>query len=301
MLSLEPELQSLRPILGDARAGALIARERREIFSLHPELRIGAWLGATLLATAAGILLKNNLERLGPLVLAILIALAAAACYAWTWFRRSRASVVDDYVLLLGALLVSADVAFIEAQFHLFDGAWRRHLFILAVLHAAAAYAYGSRMVLSLSIVAFAGWIGFDKGRRFDELYLPALITAALLVVWRAVDRRWRGDAFSRTFEHFAAHIALTGGMTYMIRDVVRGGLLTLAIAAIVIAWGFRSRSEPFVLYGFVYAVIALDAILLEQFLGSTKAEALTVIVLSMIGAIAALIALHAHFREVRS
>jgi hypothetical protein len=300
MLSLEPELQSLRPILGDARADALIARERREIFSIHPELRIAAWLGATLLATAAGILLENNLERLGPLALAILIALAAAACYAWTWFRRSRASVVDDYVLLLGALLVSADVAFIEAQFHLFDGAWRRHLFILAVLHAVAAYLYGSRMLLSLSIVAFAGWVGFDKERRFDDLYLPALITAALLVVWREVDRRWRGDAFSRTFEHFAAHIALAGGLTYVFHDEVRGGLLTLAVAAIVIAWGFRSRSEPFVLYGFVYAVIALDIILINELFSRPK-EAMTVIVLSMIGAIAALIALHARFREVRS
>jgi hypothetical protein len=300
MLSLEPELQSLRPILGDARADALIARERREVFSVYPELRIGAWLGATLLAAAAGILLANNLERLGPLALAILMGVAAAACYAWTWLRRARASVVDDYILLLGALLVSADVAFIEAQFHLFDGAWRRHLFILALVHAIAAYAYGSRMVLSLSIVAFAGWIGFDKTLPFDQLYIPALIAAALLVVWREVDRRWRGDAFSRTFEHFAANIALSGGLTMLVNDTVPGSLLLMAIAAIVIAWGFRTRAEAFVLYGIVYGVIALDALLIEVFFNTWK-TALLVVVLSMIGTVAALIALHARFREVRS
>ena len=299
MLSLEPELESLRPLLGDARTNALIARERREVFSVYPELRIAAWLGATLLAAAAGILLAKNLERIGPLALAILIAIAAAACYGWTWLRRARASVVDDYILLLGALLVSADVAFVEAQFHLFDGAWKRHLFILAVVHAIGAYAYGSRMLLSLSIVALAGWIGFDDDRSYRELWIPALITAAVLIVWREVDRRWRGPAFSRTFEHFAANIALAGAFTRLVDDEVAGGLLTLAIAAAVIAWGFRTRSEPFVLYGFIYAVIAVDALLIEL-LFSGETSALLVIIVSMIASIAALIALHARFRESR-
>lgn len=300
MLSLEPELEALRPILGHARTDVLIARERREVFSVYPELRIAAWLGATLLAAAAGLLLKNNLERIGPLALAILVGVAAAACYAWTWLRRARASVVDDYVLLLGTLLVSADVAFVEAQFHLFDGAWRRHLFILTVVHAVAAYAYSSRMVLSLSVMALAGWIGFDKERRFDELWLPALITAAVLLVWREVDRRWRGDAFSRLFEHFAANIALAGGLTLIARDEVPGCLITMTLAMMVITWGIRTHHEPFVLYGFVYGVIALDVLLIDTWFGTDK-EAMVVIVLSMIAAVVSLIALHGRFREERS
>jgi hypothetical protein len=211
-----------------------------------------------------------------------------------------NSNVVDDYVLLLGALLVSADVAFIEAQFHLFDGAWRRHLFILAVVHAVAAYAYGSRMLLSLSIVAFAGWIGFDTKLPFDQLYRPALITAALLVIWREVDRRWRGDAFSRTFEHFAANIALAGALTVLVNDEVPGSLLLMALAAVTIVWGFRTGGEAFVLYGFIYGVIGLDALLIEM-LGEGPKTALLVIALSMIGTIAALITVHGRFREVRS
>ena len=307
MLSLEPELESLRATLGNARTDALIARERREVFSLYPELRIAAWLGATLLATAAGILLKNNLDRIGPLALAILIGAAAAACYVWTWLRRAHASVVDDYVLLLGALLVSADVAFIEAQFHLFDGAWKRHLFILAVVHGVAAYVYGSRMVLSLSIIALAGWIGFDRDRRVQELWRPALITAAILVVWREVDRRWRTagrasgrPAFSPLFEHFAASIALAGALTLIDHHHVAGSLLTMAVAAAVIAWGFRTRGEPFVLYGAVCAVIGLDALLIDLFVDSDRG-AMAVVVLSMIATIATLAALHGRFREERS
>ncbi|HVG22661.1 MAG TPA: DUF2157 domain-containing protein [Thermoanaerobaculia bacterium] len=298
MLSLQTELESLRPILGDARTDALLARDRREIFSVHPELRICAWLGATLLAAAAGLVLKNNLERIGPLALSILIGAAAAGCYVWTWLRRARATIVDDYVLLLGALLVSADVAFIESQFHLFDGAWRRHLFLLAVVHAIGAYAYGSRMLLSLSIVAFAGWIGFDRNLRPPNLVVPAMITAALLIVWREIDRRWRGDAFSRTFEHFAANIALFGGLTLFDRDEAVVGMTTIAIAAVVAWWGVRTRHEPFVLYAMVYAVIAFDAFLIDQL--RDAASILLLIVVTSVIAVVALIVVHKRFAEER-
>lgn len=313
MHSLEPELRALVHPHNERTIAALIARERREVFSVYPELRIAGWLGATTLAAAAGIVVTNNLERIGPLALAILMALAAVACYAWTWLRRARASVVDDYVLLLGALLVSGDVAFVESQFHLFDANWKHHLLIVAIFHALGAYAYGSRMLLSLSVVALAAWIGYDTSRPFDELVIPALATSALLIVWREADRRVmegrhpagrstgtlpveRTPGFSRTFEHFAATIALTGALTLVVENQFYGGLVTLAIAAAVIAWGFRTHSEPFVLYGFVFAVIAVDLMLLEDVRDGTLVALL--IVVSMIAAIAGLLTLHARFRK---
>jgi len=160
MLSFEPELERLRPLLGHATADALIARERREVFSIQPELRICAWAGAMLLASAAALVLKNNLERIGPLALALMMAVAASACYAFVWRRRARASLVDEYVLLLGALLVSADLAFIENQFDLFGPAGHRHFALLAVVHGAGAYAYRSRTLLTLALAAVAAWLG---------------------------------------------------------------------------------------------------------------------------------------------
>lgn len=308
MFSLEPELEALRPRLGDARANAWIARERREVFSVHPELRIAGWLGATLLAAAAGVLLKNNLERIGPLALAIGIGVAALACYAWTWMRRSRATVVDDYVLLLGALLVSADVAFIETQFHVFGGAWKRHLLVLAVIHAAAAYAYRSRVVLSLSITALGGYLGFSRQTVVaSDIAVPAFSFAALLIAWRAVDRALPSTvngqpptavSFSRTFEHFAANAAMAGALSLLDGDIYVAGLLALAFAAIVIAWGFRTRHEPFVLYGFVYAVVAVDAMLLDDV--STASRAAFIVLVSMIVAVIGLLFLHAKFKEAK-
>jgi hypothetical protein len=303
MLSYEPELEALRPLLGDASTNTLVARERREVFSLHPELRILAWGGAMLLAAAAGLVLKNNLERIGPLALSLLMAVAAAACYAFVWWRRAHGAVVDGYVLLLGALLVSADVAFIESQFHLLGNAWHRHFLILAVVHGVTAYLYRSRLVLSLSIAAVAAWLGVREtpfGNAGDYA-IRAFACAALLLTWREAHRRFdhsRDRDFAPSFEHFAANIAFAGSIALMFEDRTRiiGCLLALAIAAAVIFWGVRTKREMFVLYAFLYAVLAVDVLFAEI----VKEEALVFLffVLSIIGAIVALFAIHARVRE---
>jgi hypothetical protein len=309
MHSLEPELETLRPIFGSPVVDPLIARERREVFSVYPELRICGWLGATLLATAAGLVVKNNLERIGPLALAIAMAVAAAACYTFVAWRRERASLIDDYVLLLGALLVSADVAFIESQFHLFDSEWRHHLLLLAFIHAAGAYSYGSRVLLSLSITALASWIGAHPWMQSPGDYAgPGFAFAVVLLAWRAVHRRVLPPTvnrqpptdFSRTFEHFAATSALLGAFALMIEKQIPGALALFGIGVAVIVWGFRTRSEPFVLYGFIAVVIAVDVLIIEGLLDSMAAEAAAVfvVVLSIIGAIIGLILLHARFKR---
>lgn len=295
----------LRPHLGDAAADTLIARERRDVFSIYPEVRIAGWAGAMLLATAAGIVLKNNLDRIGPLALALLIGLASAACYAWVWWRRTRATAIDDYVLLLGALLFSADVAFVESQFHLLDAAWPRHFLLVAIVHGAGAYVFGSRLLLSLSLTAFAAWLGVEQ-QRLDKLFAGgatfatrALVCAALVVAWRAIDRRLnRKHDFARVFEHFAANLALLGGLALVFDDPTRvaGALLTIALAAPIIAWGFRVRGESFVLYAFVYGVIAVDALFVT--IVDEEALRLLFVLVSAIGAIVGLVVLHAKYKE---
>jgi hypothetical protein len=307
MLSYEPELERLRPLLGDLSTDALLGRERREVFSLHPELRILAWGGAMLLATAASLVLKNNLDRIGPLALAALMAIAAIACYAFVWWRRARATLVHDFVLLLGALLVSADVAFVESQFHLLGDAWHRHFLILAVVHGLTAYLYRSRAVLSLSIAAVAAWLGARQtpwGEATDYS-IRAFACALLLLAWRAAHVRFDPKQhlrdFAPSFEHFAANIAFAGAIALMFDDATRilGCLIALAVAAIVIAWGIRTKREMFVLYAFLYAVLAVEVLFAQV----VQEEVLIFffMVVSLIGAIVALFAIHARVREWRT
>jgi hypothetical protein len=256
--------------------------------------------------------LKDNLDRIGRLGLAALIGLAAAACYAWVTARRTRATFVDDYILLLGALLVSADVAFVETQWKLLGEDWGRHLLLLAIVHGVTAYLYRSRLVLSLSIAALAGWMGIERSglAPIDDdpvaFALRAYACAALLVLWRVLDEQFGGDRkpeFGPLFEHFAANLALSGGLALLTQDDTRtlGGFLTIVLAATVIAWGFRRRTESFVLYAFVYAVIAVDTLILDSIGRGIEELAFLVVIGSMVGAIAVLFAIHARFRRLRA
>ncbi len=295
MLSFQREIEALRPALGDARTDALIARERREVFSLYPELRIAAWAGAMLLAAAAGIVLKDDLS--------LLIIPAAVACYAWVWWHRSRATLADDYVLLLGALLVSAEV--------LMRGP--RQFLPLAIVHGIGAYAYRSRLLLSLSITALAAWMGIERRSAFvfDAGLAPrAFLTVALLLAWRKLHSvilsREDGEGspprlreFLRVFEHFAVNLTLWGSLTLLSENetFTLGCLLTIAFAAAAMAWGFKQRSEPFVLIAFVYGVIAAIAFLGHHF--DDKRE--VVFLIGLIAAIVALIVIDRSFRARRA
>src|SRR4051812_50079495 len=120
--------------------------QRREIFSLFAEVRTLAWIGVMLVAGGVGVLLSHHIREVGPLPLALVLAAAAAACYAWAWLRRGRVSLVDDSILLLGAMLVSADAGWMESQWHLFGAT---ALLFLAIFHAIGAYRYESRALLS--------------------------------------------------------------------------------------------------------------------------------------------------------
>jgi hypothetical protein len=304
-LDLSPEISAL-PELGDAAKAALLARERREVFSIHPEVRALSWGGSLLLAAAAAALIRNNADVLGPTFVAVLIGLAAAACYAWAWRRRGTSSVLDDYVLLLGALLVSADVGFIEQQFDVLGQQGQRHFLLLAIVHGFVAYLFDSRLVLTLSVSALAAWIGVERRESFFFGYGDAvqmavrLFTCALAVLtWREVDRRFRAKrTFERAFEHFAANFALLGGLMLTLEKISRlaGVAVTLILAGLAIAWGFRTRAESFVLYGFLYAVIALDIWIVDAF--DDNVAIFFTLLVSAIVAIVGLLRIHAWFQR---
>lgn len=300
MLSFERELLDLG---ADERA---LAIERREIFSVYPELRAVSWIGAVLVATGVGVVVARNLDRIGPVVLAMGIAAAAAACYGYAAWRRRPAplSLVDESILFLGSLLLSADLAYVEVQFHLLDRGWPRHFLLMAIVHGVVAYLFDSRTVLSLSLAALMAWFGVEQRvetffQSTAETSVRAFSCAAVILLWRFADARWRaGRSFERLFEHFAANLALFGALLLTFDDTTRplGTLLSLVLTVAVIAHGFRVREEAFVLYGYVYGVIAIDIFVAD--LLNREVLVMFFLLLSSIAAIAGLFLLHAAFRR---
>jgi len=277
MLSLESEIEALRAqsLLSAPVADRLLTIERRSPMSIYPELRIVLWLAVTLIATSLGILLKKNIDQIGHLTLILIIAAASAACYGVAWRRRraGKASAADDYLLLLAALLLSADVGYVETQYHLLDRNWRQYLLILAGVHGVTAYLFDSRGVLCLSLASLGGWLGVSRDEAFTwdafQTGRRLLTLSALTAVWRVLNHqhpRWRH--FHEIFDNVAAHTAMIGALVWVFdSSYVRVGLAVLAgLVAASIAWGIRTRREAFILYGFIYGVIGVDAAVIPEF-----------------------------------
>jgi len=275
----------------------MLIAARRNVVPIGDELRTLAWLGVMLIATGVGIVVKKHFNEIGPLTIALIIAAAAIACYAFAVWRQSS---IRDYIVLLGALLISADVGFIESQWHLLGSEWQRHFLLLAVVHAAAAYYFGTRAVLSLSIAALATWFGVESRGIFSsetDFALRALICAAVLFAWRFANRK---ADFASLFEHSATNIAFWGALTLTIDDTTRyvGLLVTLVFAAVSIMYGIKRRLELFVMYGGVYALIALDIVICIWI--HEPIIAALYLTISSIAAIAAMFVIHARFNDKR-
>ncbi|MBI1736879.1 MAG: hypothetical protein HYR51_17055 [Candidatus Rokubacteria bacterium] len=259
---------------------------RRDVLSIGNELRFLAWAGVMLVATGAGIVVRKRFDDIGPLTVAAVIGAAALGCYAWAAVKPSAP--LAEYVVLLGALLVSADVGFIEHQWRLLGPEWPRHFLFLAAAHAAAAYYFDSRAVLSLSIAALAAWFGIERRPpRGVDLAVRSFACAAVVGLWRRANRN---PAFTEVLEHFAANLAFWGALSLTFSRDARwiGAAVAVVFAAAAIAYGLRSRRELFVIYGYVYGAIAVDAAVLSHLhdtasvlymLGSTVAVIVAMIV----------------------
>jgi hypothetical protein len=113
-------------------------------------------------------LVIEHFNRFGPLAITATLTIAAATCFYWirrhappfSWGQAPSADPAFDYILLLGVLLASADVAYIEAQFTPLGPNWPWHLFWASLFMSWASFRYDSRIVFSLALTSFASWRG---------------------------------------------------------------------------------------------------------------------------------------------
>jgi hypothetical protein len=279
MHSLEEELHQLRSTsaVDDAATAHAIALERRALFSVFDELRAALYAAVALVITGVGILLKEHLDRIGPVTLIFALAIGGAACYVPAIRAKSRGndqSTVTDYLLLLGALIVSADVGYAESQFHWLGANWSRHLLLLTAFHAFTAYALRSRLVLSVALTSLAGWFGIERGPgnlspwhfATPELGLRALLCSASILAWREIDRRSHAARFREVFEHFAANLAFWGAVGWCSNAQMRiiGVVTLLLLAAITVRRALRLGAESFAVYGVGYTALGLSLVVAQ-------------------------------------
>ncbi|MEO8349151.1 MAG: DUF2157 domain-containing protein [Acidobacteriota bacterium] len=178
-------------ILTEAQSEPLLRVARGKLIPVRAELRTLLYLGVLVVMTGVGLFVKEHNDRLGPVLIASLVGVGAAACLVYvfkrspgfSWGETISTHLAADYVLVLGALLVASDLAYVERQFRFLGDQWPYHFLVVAAVYFLLAYRFDSRAVLSLALSAFAAWRGVSAGIAFQS----ARDAAVADIRWNAI------------------------------------------------------------------------------------------------------------------
>jgi hypothetical protein len=290
---MNPDVASAIPRLVEAGAlppeGAprLLRVARGELVSVHGELRALLYVGVLLVTGGVGLLVKENLDRIGPLAIAVLLGLAAAAALVWVartalpfswreipWREVPSPNLAFDYILLLGVLLAAADLAYVEVKFTPLGAHWAWHLLIVAAFTGLAAFRFDSRVVFSLALSTFAAWRGVSAARFGVGLWLRsedavrwnAIACGLFFVVLGYLLKRTGRKAHFEPLAVTLGWLLILGGLASGMWEAswAAWSAALLLVSAGLAAGAYRARRFPLFAFGVLAAYVALSRLALE-------------------------------------
>jgi hypothetical protein len=258
----------------------LAGLSRGEPFSLFLELNVLLYAGVLAFVAGLGWTISTWSEQLGDVLVLAILSTILAACFwycfsrapAWTPAETPSPSLVFDYVLYLGCLTWSLEIAYIENRFHLLSGEWDLYLLATAGLFFFLAYRFDNRFVLSLALSSLAGWFGLTISHwpsHQDAEYRQYAILYSLVVgaAGAILQRRGLKPHFLGAYLNIAANVlfwALLSGVFN--REGYAVWLLALLVACgASLAWGLARRQFAFVAYAAVYGYVGVSSILIRN------------------------------------
>jgi hypothetical protein len=272
-------------ILSPDQHTLLSALSRGEPFSLYLELNLLLYAGILAFVAGLGWTVTTFSQQLGDVLILTVLSAILAACFWYTFSRAPSWSTTEvpspnllfDYVLYLGALVWSIELAYLETRFHLLSAQWDLYLLATAALYFALAYRFDNRFVLSLALSSLAGWFGLTISHipsHQDATYREYAIVYSLFIAAAGAitHRRALKPHFFGTYLNIAANVlfwALLSGV-FDRQNSVLWLLALLAACAASLAWGLSRRQFSFVAYAAVYGYIGISSILIRNISSDT-------------------------------
>ena len=258
----------------------LSSLSRREPFSVFLELNLLLYAGILAFVAGLGWTVTTFSQQLGDVIIVTVLSAILAACVWYTFTRAAPWSAKEvpspnllfDYVLYLGALVWSVELAYLESRFHLLSGQWDLYLLATAALYFVLAYRFDNRFVLSLALSSLAAWFGLTISHipsHQDATYRQYAIVYSLFIAAAGAITRRRDlkPHFFGTYLNIAANVlfwALLSGVFDRQNSTLWLVALLLACAA-SLAWGLVRRQFAFVAYAAVYGYIGISFVLLRN------------------------------------
>jgi hypothetical protein len=307
-------------ILSGGQAALFDRVARRKLVSIRLEIRTLLYVGALLLTSGVGLLVKERHREIGPWAIVIGIGLAAAACLVWvirkaapfSWGEVQSPNVAFDYILLLGLLLFASELAYVEVQFTLLGPNWAHHLLVVGAVYVLAAYVWDSRTVLGLALATLAAWRGVSlslisgslwaadaRHLRFNAIALGTLyVAAATLSVLHK-----RKLHFEEVFANAGLLLLFGALVSGVVDDETAWGLwlaALLVVAGLVMWRSFHLGRSLYFAQGVIAAYIGLVRLLFEPYRYGGRASGLHFLLAALLGlgVLALIFAAHRRMKE---
>jgi len=260
----------------------LIGLSRDEPCSLFLPLNILFYAGVLALVGGLGWTVRTYAAQLGDIIIVTALS-AILAGSLWHCFTHApniltqAPNMVLDYVLYLGCLTWSLELAYIETRFHLLSGQWDNYLLATACFFFALAYRFDNRFVLSLALSTLAGWFGITISRlpgTQESSYRQYAILYGLLVAVAGIALRRLSikPHFFGTWLNVAANVLLAAVLSGVFE---RAGYLLWFLLLLVgcgasLAYGLARRQFVFIAYAALYGYVGISSILIRNMSDAT-------------------------------
>jgi len=269
-----------RGTLSPAQHALLSGHLRGQPFSLFLELNVLLYLGILAFILGLGWTVTTWSDQLGEIVILSALSALFVACL-WYCFSRAPAwspgetpspNLVFDYVLYLGSLVWSVELAYLEHRHELLSTQSNLYLLATAGLFFFLSYRFDNRFVLSLALTSLAAWCGLSLSRwpgQQTEDYRQYAIIYSLFIAGAGVilERRGLKPHFCNTYLNLAANVLFWSLLSGVFKEHNNYGwsLALLAACGVSLAWGLSHRQFSFVAYAVLYGYVGLSAKILDQ------------------------------------
>jgi hypothetical protein len=254
----------------------LTALSRGEPFSLFLELNILLYAGVLAFVAGLGWTVTTWSQQLGDVLVLTVLSAILFASFRYC-FTRTSPGLILDYVLYLGSLTWSVELAYLENRFHLLWGQWDGYLLATAGLFFFLAYRFDNRFVLSLALSSLAGWFGLTISHwtlHQDATYRRCAIIYSLTIVAAGALLHHRGlkPHFLGTYLNIAANVLFWAVLSGVFMPKHNGlwFLVLVAACGASLAWGLTRREFVFVAYTAIYGYVGATSIFLRDAREST-------------------------------
>lgn len=257
----------------------------KDFFSVRTELLSLMYIAVLMIASASGVLIYQNIDSVGHMVLIALIGVAAAICI-YISFKRSRSfsyvqtsfeNPIYDYLVLLGTLLTCSLIGYLQFQYNAFGQNLSLATLIASIVSFGLAYYFDNRASLSIAVTSLAAFVGItitpkaviENNVYLDEsltFYGLALSVILLLAAYFSVEKSIKSH-FSIIYVSFAMHLA---GICAIIGMFEPAWIIVILIFA-TISWvnnkfSYQLKSVTIFAFNIIYSGIILTIALTKLF-----------------------------------